>query len=123
MRAIKFRAWHKKRMWYLLPWRFKYNDGGFSHFFNGHNAPQKEVVLMQFTGLKDKNGKEIYEGDIIRYSQSHDDQWAAVIEYIDFGLRIKYIAELWDYDDIEELANDKNWIEVIGNIYENSELI
>lgn len=68
--------------------------------------------LLQWTGMKDKNGKEIYEGDIVRY-------WGGVapIEYNMFGFAIKYSGD--EYFDI----NEPDRIEVIGNIYENSDLI
>ena len=73
VRQIKFRAWDKKR----LEMRQSHNllidtlDGTISWQF-GYDEPelldQDNFVLMQFTGLLDKNGKEIYEGDIIVYA-------------------------------------------------------
>ena len=75
-REIKFRAWHKdlKKMFKIGQitlekgtWNFEPNDRDFV----GMSIPyQPSFVLMQYTGLHDKNGKEIYEGDIIRIKNS-----------------------------------------------------
>ena len=75
-REIKFRAWHKnlKKMFKIGQitlekgtWNFEPNDRDFI----GMSIPyQPSFVLMQYTGLHDKNGKEIYEGDIIRIKNS-----------------------------------------------------
>lgn len=75
-REIKFRAWHKdlKKMFKIGQitlekgtWYFEPNDRDFI----GMSIPyQPSFVLMQYTGLHDKNGKEIYEGDIIRIKNS-----------------------------------------------------
>ena len=75
-REIKFRAWNKnlKKMFKIGQitlekgtWNFKPNDRDFI----GMSIPyQPSFVLMQYTGLHDKNGKEIYEGDIIRIKNS-----------------------------------------------------
>jgi len=72
----------------------------------------KDLIPLQYTGLKDKNGKEIYEGDIYK-------QGAYIGEIfwsVDF-----WATERGNYDD-SGLADDCNYIEIIGNIYENPEL-
>ena len=128
MTTIKFRAWYNNTMWYSLPWRFKYNNGGFSHFFNGHNASQKEVILMQFTGLKDKNGKEIYEGDIVHVPEGYggDLLYKEFIGIVDYDPPVFYINQQ------ESIKKTRKWhgqeygwdeLEIIGNIYENPEQI
>ena len=69
----------------------------------------KEVVLMQYTGLKDKNGKEIYEGDIVTDGVGK--------------FKIVYDLKLAGYQPYCIFRDDpENYCEVIGNIYENPEL-
>ena len=80
-----------------------------------------EVEFMENTGLKDKNGRYIYEGDIVTVNGT----WDCIIEYKQSSCAfvLKSIDSRWstgyfsNYDDIEEM------LEVIGNIYENKELV
>lgn len=82
--------------------------------------PNEVEIINQFTGLLDKNGKEIYEGDIIKTDQPWRlpmlVQWND--KYARFGLVVKMFAV-----NSPTLGNYRNCIEVIGNIYENPELI
>ena len=81
----------------------------------------EEVEFMENTGLKDKNGKYIYEGDIVTVNGT----WDCIIKYKQSSCAfvLKSIDSRWstgyfsNYDDIEEM------LEVIGNVYENEELL
>lgn len=121
MREIKFRAWHNglEKMIYD-----NFLTQNTVHFFES-----EPITMMQYTGLKDKNGKEIYEGDIIK---SFYPAWEELgikypkEEYItdviwDNGeYRTKDFSPLYVHVDNEE-ANVS--CEIIGNIYENPELL
>ena len=90
-----------------------------------------DLNLMQSTGLHDKNGKEIFEGDIftngiyVMSMKRHD----TLGFYIDFKGKIEFLADGADLEeaDLEEFEEDTkeiaNSIKIIGNIYENPELL
>lgn len=124
MREIKFRAWHKEKkiMGEVLGIDILHKEIFFS---NGDVdccgfADLKYIELMQYTGLKDKNNKEIYEGDIVKLRANHGigvvkyyDEWGAfVVEYI----KPRPLAVLG-------MNYYKEDIEVLGNIYKNPELL
>lgn len=86
----------------------------------------EDVIFTQSTGLCDKNGKEIFEGDIITNGidvmsiKRHD----TLGFYIDFKGKIEFIADGADLEEFEEDAKEiADTIEIIGNIYENPELL
>jgi hypothetical protein len=101
MREIKFRAWDKFNKLIkesVMPSRRDY--------------PESQYELMQFTGLKDKNGKEIYEGDICDLDgEKVKISWSN----LDSGFCLE-----WGYKSRIGLSIH---LEVIGNIYENPELL
>ena len=123
MRELKFRVWDK------LGERFTTCDEGYQGHYvlslkgEFHNLQDgsggKEYIVQQYTGMKDRNGKEIYEGDIFK---GGDYKWDAV-EFEDgqfevnlIGARVFSLQELCcDYDSERP--------EVIGNIFENPELL
>lgn len=113
-REIKFRAWDKKYMYYDLDYlqsRGSIVLGGMGDCFDlSSEIDLEHVKLMQSTGLKDKNGKEIYEGDIVKheYNKGQSDV------FFDLG-RFQPFSYLGSYMGSE--------YEVIGNIYENPELL
>ena len=123
MRTIKFRAWDKENKEMLeiedLHWdectrEFLIRTTMYSDYFT-----PEEMMLMQYTGLHDKNGKEIYEGDIIKvkmYDGKYEN-YKIVFRNAEF--------EAINEDDTNFIATDvwNIYTEVIGNIYENPELL
>jgi uncharacterized phage protein (TIGR01671 family) len=123
-RIIKFRAWDKHNEVMREHFTVASEDG--ECFDRDYAEP--EWKLMQYTGLKDKNGKEIYEGDIVK------------AQYNDGDKNIEFIDEVvWGYFD-DCCVEGETWItktdrwqkciyywkdelEVIGNVYENPELL
>lgn len=143
MREIKFRVWMGSAMDHKIMAGFlgaffvqgmdEYDSACMSEFNTKYpdNAP-----VMQYTGLKDSKGREIYEGDIVRYSETVPslNQAQRLIQGADYVLIDKIGHVMWDEEgadfeivmgDIErgfDARGDYN-IEVIGNIYENPELL
>ena len=109
MREIKFKCWDKvdKQMFHNL---VNFGSESINDFFK-----EKQYIFLQYTGLKDKNGKEIYEGDMVR------------IQYVDNNFndvdkveKVFLTRRTGDYYIYEYMSNE---LEVIGNIYENPELL
>lgn len=135
-REIKFRAWLPtiKKMAFAMP-LFGLIKTGDAIRVSGKDEFPSDIIFLQYTGLKDKNGVEIFEGDLLQYSGlvmsvNH----GAYIEATDGNCpRDGHNAHGWYMTDLEE-KNIKSlltsWalpsmkeIEVIGNIYENPELL
>lgn len=134
MREIKFRAWDR------INKTMNYFDSGVIGFeqiknycFVKHLLPN-DILLLQYTGLKEKRGKEIYEGDIIRFyfDEQHGIQNKHSIidksfftEMIDSVIFEKgcFFAFNYDVEDGAFLFKYNNCCEIIGNIYENPGLI
>ena len=130
-RVIKFRAWDKKKRKMFDDEFFLTPDGG-TYWNEDQNIA--DVDLMQFTGLKDKNGKEIYEGDLVKLVidvgevvwisgegniGEPDDQWGSAPG---FALRSMGLKDEDGYDIYLDFGSDRIF-EVIGNIYANPELL
>ena len=110
MREIKFRAYclSNNTMWY---------SASLERFFS---TIEEDDIVMQFTGLRDKNGKEIYEGDILRWPHLGDNSPIVSVYYNEdecsfFGNPLNLDKETESY--LDKLC------EVIGNIHENPELL
>ena len=127
MREIKFRAWDKglKRMIYLSEPTVENDD--FSgivfklrdYFVSAFSSDRiEDVELMQYTGLKDKNGREIYEGDIVKGTGKNPIIY--VVEWLDSYGGFAFVDKEKAIPAYEFLVN---FCEVIGNIYENPELL
>ena len=83
-------------------------------FLNDWLNPEPPIVLMQYTGLKDKNGKEIYEGDVVQLVD--DMRWQVVYDAPCFWLGDKE-------GKVDDSMRDSPIYKIIGNIYENPELL
>lgn len=106
-REIKFRAWDGKNM---IEWKVFESFADDTYYLIWNN----EMPIMQFTGLTDKNGVEIYEGDIVKLNNGGAE--ALTIIKSDKFHEIILEIKRWVND------RDEGTVEVIGNIYENSNL-
>lgn len=123
-REIKFRMWHKKskKMFDVESINFKDRSLNMwnSVMYTLSTFSLDDVILMQYTGLHDKNGKEIYEGDIVKYRDSRGQH----IEKVIFDKGCFYAGMHWGSSTrvAPKLINTRI-TEVIGNIYDNPELL
>ena len=125
MQDIKFRAWcnDQKRMFTKVLVGNTTNPDSHDYtahciFRDGdwyHSDEHDNVAFMQYTGLKDKNGVEIYEGDILRCQHKH-------LWFVGFCERGCFVAH--DPEDALDYVLLDDWsFSVIGNIYQNPELL
>ena len=129
MREIKFRGMTNKRD--ESEWTYgdllHYNDEYFINVFEtefGERAYMERVIkksICQFTGLHDKNGKEIYEGDIIRFTYEKD--FRISLEDSETRIVNKAFEVKWWETQYNIIKSNEVRYEVIGNIYENHELL
>ena len=121
---FKFRFWHKSKNSYLNTEKLVLNDGTYtqvgtkqmnngtyySYIVNEYNT--FEIIAEQCTGLKDSNNKLIYENDIVK--NFNGDYYLVVWDTNSYLLKCK---------DGDKLLTDPDYLEVIGNIHENTELL
>ena len=117
MTPLRFRAWHEeKEEWQSYGFAIRYNgvilrgDGG---------IPTDELIIMQSTGLKDKNGKEIFEGDIVKFGCP----WHCDTCGKDHTAQVTWSNGAFWLFNCGDWSEDADKTEIIGNIYENPDLI
>lgn len=120
MRDIKFRAWN------TITERYHYNiqnvhDEEFSDSFQ-NILDDDELIVEEFTGLKDKNGVEIYEGDIVQYGEDKDFIFVVIFKYGCFYAH-NILGEKFMTDSLLGSLVMSEKVSVIGNIHENPELL
>lgn len=134
-RPIEYRAWHKGFKEFVTVTGLHYFEGnelsGVSFDSDDvgeqQDIPIKWFDLMQYTGLKDKNGKKIFEGDIVRYANDEESGEGIIEAFFNtVNLHCRWIKQKTErptlYTSIDYLGCAKE-IEVIGNIFENPELL
>lgn len=129
MREIKFRAWDKYAQELVNVKTFDLEvDGSVGCIvdYSGINLDASECILMQYTGLNDSEGVEIYEGDLLSIQIVRDAKKTVTIVFEDGAFGVKDELFGWGYGKefypLKTIINNHK-VEVIGNIHENSELL
>lgn len=145
-RKIKFRVWdkYKKQMYPISSIDYDifsqeiriiavgHKNGMCTSYNKNHNSEKCDITaleLMQYTGLHDKNGKELYEGDIVKITNKNskvismkpiiaDIEWSE--EYLTYTLITTSVKDA--FESLKDYLDEYD-IEVIGNIYDNPELL
>lgn len=134
-REIKYRVWDNLRGCYANPMNTLLNQGALYYRHWGEEEEcevispydHDDIIIEQYTGLKDKNGKEIYEGDII--TETIDDGSNKIIQMYEVYWDIDTLCwsikgvKGFDYNLHDDLWQTNSSREVIGNIHENPELL
>lgn len=125
MREIKFKAWDKDRK----RWTNYSIADNLPRFYDKHTGCWKtdkegeRFILCQYTGLKDKNGKEIYEGDVVKAISFA--RWIGIIKYSDENQAFIFddLDKKYRGDSIVFMSQFDESFKILGNIYENPELL
>ena len=124
MRKIQFRAWDTKHkhMFKVKEFGFSENNIWCTSKRNGYE--HWNPIIMQYTGFKDKNGREIYEGDILSTDLSRP---YLIVCFRNGAFMVQCHDDGKDYYDLMVSIDEENdqieHLEVIGNIYENPEFL
>ena len=130
MREIKFRAWDRINGMFRKQQMIKEPSLSRSDISKGCRIndifKDDEFIWMQYTGLKDSNGVEIYEGDLLSIQIVRDAKKTVTIVFEDGAFGVKDELFGWGYGKefypLKTIINNHK-VEIIGNIHENSELL
>ena len=127
MREIKFRVWDTVKRKMSAPFDIlEVTVMGWEEYegdirLQNCDSPYEYFPIMQFTGLRDKNGKEIYEGDIVRYFEDWGMEIKTEVKF-NHGYYSPFVhVEEGHGDSLEDY--EPGYYEVIGNVHENPELL
>ena len=131
MRETKFRAWLKEEEKMVNVETMDFTDKTIrclkkNEFINAYllrRVSFDDIELMQYTGLNDKNGTEIYERDIVLVKPGGTSTWYKTVVKFKEGAFIASLIDGEDYIYIFNRGFDSNDFEIIGNIYENKNLL
>lgn len=114
---FKFKAWHDDEKVMIENEEQGFEGGVFKWFDEG-----QAVTILQYTGMEDSNGKEIYEGDIVKQVHAVPEEEVTSFCSVEFndGMFIVHDEKFSEWDPLKDNAYS---CEVVGNIYENPELI
>lgn len=133
-REIKFRVWDHNTNTMMIPDYFEFYDGKIGWIEAGREAgPESgndgcpdQFEIMQYTGLHDKNGQEVYEGDIVRWGDmvglGHEKPVRVAVVRFDPDICFDSNVGIFDYGNFVYKETDK-YLTVIGNVFENHELL
>lgn len=110
-REIEFRVWLKQQK------QMRY-DIQLSKYFNEFIGFSNDYELMQYTGLKDKNGTKIFEGDVVKFKDK-----LYKVEFYQFTCKFALVLITGNGDAVLNRPRANFDLEVVGNIYENKELL
>lgn len=123
MRELKFRVWHPDdyRIYYFSNFA-EIVDWQRGDEYRLENEEGRMVNYMQYTGLKDRNGVEIFEGDIVEYIDG-EYSFVGVVKNSIFGLYARDDKDNYKFEDFADENTMTAEVKILGNIYENKDLI
>ena len=125
MREIKFRAWVKDGKEIVDVEEIDFMNKVINYIYNDYKNNEQEIIgayfedieLLEYSGLKDMKGKEIYEGDIIKFLNG-------IFEVIWCNEKASFMLKNKEYKEfLNFIYENNNGMEIVGNIYENPELM